>query len=250
MSSYQECTAADDATENDQNPTNDTSRHQSQILDSQALDSSVDAAVAGDSGVVPDAICSILDKIDDMEKHIACGWQEEQALRAHEEASFDDVASRKQITSEPSGTAAALSPQQLSVRSGLPSQQPPQSPVDVRVRPEDPDAAMASSSQATLPPLSSREPLSPSVAASETRNWEEHALELQAQVAAAHLQAQQDREALETQLRELQSELQQEQLLRSHTPTVAPAGVSTGDSLQTAGPHNKCVLLPIIICMC
>lgn len=262
VSSYQEYNAADEASENDQNPTNDTSRHQSQTLESQALESIQDPAVAGDSGVVPDAICSILEKIDDMEKRISHGWQQEQARRANEEASMEDVAADQNLLlPEHSGSAAALSPKQLSARSAVPSLhrstlspgKAPMSPGDLQIRIEDTDAAMGSDSQATVP-LSAREAwsnaqeaLSPSVLASDTpRNWEEHALELQEQLAAVHLQAQLDREALEAQLQDSQAQLMQERVLRGSD---APAARdSAGGFAQPAVVSKRCEVFASVVC--
>jgi hypothetical protein len=260
VSSFQEYNAVEEVSENDQHPTNDPSRHQSQnlesrhlsqTLESHALESSQDHTGAGNSEVVPDAICSILDRIGDMEKRISCGWHEEQALRAHEEASLEDISiGNKWVVSEHSGTAVPQSPQQLSAWSAVLSQKTSPSHADLGLRLEDSDIAMASSSQATMPPLSARaayshaqEPCSPSIAASETpRNWEEQALELQAQLAAAQLQAQLDREGLEAKVQELQARLQHESLLRGRESSAVRAATHASTVIQAAGLRNECVL--------
>ena len=120
---------------------------------------------------------------------------------------------------------------------------------------EDTDAAMGSDSQATVP-LSAREawsnaqePLSPSVLASDTpRNWEEHALDLQEQLAAAQLQAQLDREALEAQLRESQAQLTQERVQRcSQSPA---ARDSAGGVVQPSVAPNRYGLFASVACQC
>lgn len=192
--------------------------------------------MTGDSGVVPDAICSFLNKIDDMEKRISCGWQEEQALRAHEEASLEVVAGKKQLTAEHSGTAASTSSRQPSARSRTAS------PGPLRIHLESSEAALGSPAQVTLA-LSggdagnTHEPGSPS-ACETPRNWEEHALELQEELAASQLQSQQDREAFESDLRDLQKQLQHERLLRRNAQ--APALDNAGAAEDAA--RVKCAL--------